>query len=455
MHAPLEAMRAYFDSGKTRPVSFRKEQLSRLKTALTGQEDALLSALHQDLRKPAAEAYVTELGLVHEEIRHTLRHLDGWSRPTRRPTPLAFFPSSSVILKEPLGVVLVIAPWNYPLMLLLQPLIGALAAGNCVLCKPSEFAPATAAVLASLLGSLFPSEYVGVLQGDGRTVLPPLLASGRPDHIFFTGSIPVGREILRMAAPQLIPSTLELGGKSPVIVDHTARLDVAARRIVQGKFINAGQTCVAPDYLLVHHSVKEALVQALRTQIHAFFGDDPFVSPDYGRIIHAGRFQTLTAYVSQGRILSGGASSAEDLYIAPTLLDEVPVDSPLMKEEIFGPLLPIFTYDTREEALAFVRTRPWPLALYVFTGERAFADFFLREVPFGGGCVNNALVHFGNASLPVGGIGYSGMGRYHGVESFRTFTHEKSVTRTGTWLDLQLKYPPYKGKLKIFKRFFR
>jgi aldehyde dehydrogenase (NAD+) len=448
-------MKAYFESGKTRPVSFRKKQLALLKAALTAREDALLAALHQDLHKPAAEAYVTELGLVHEEIRHTLRHLAGWAKPTRRSTPLAFFPSSSVVLKEPLGVVLVIAPWNYPLMLLLQPLVGAIAAGNCVLCKPSEFAPATAAVLEALLGALFPPEYVGVLQGDGRTVLPELLISGRPDHIFFTGSIPVGREILRMAAPQLIPSTLELGGKSPVIVDHTARLDVAARRIVQGKFINAGQTCVAPDYLLVHRSIKDSLVDELRKQIRTFFGDDPFVSPDYGRIIHTGRFNTLAGYLAQGRVLSGGGTSAEDLYIAPTLMDEVSTDSPLMQEEIFGPLLPVFAYDTREDALAFVRTRPWPLALYVFSEERSFTDFFLREVSFGGGCVNNTLVQFGNAALPVGGIGYSGMGRYHGVESFKTFTHEKPVTRSGTWLDLTLKYPPYAGKLKIFKRFFR
>lgn len=448
-------MRAYFDSGVTLPVSFRKAQLSRLKTALRVHESALLEALHQDLRKPAAEAYATEIGQVHQEITHVLRHLGRWVRPERRPTPLAFFPSGSAVLKEPLGVVLIIAPWNYPLMLLLHPLVGALAAGNCALCKPSEFAPATGALLERILGELFPPEYVGVLQGDGREVLPPLLSKSRPDHIFFTGSIPVGREILHMAAPQLIPVTLELGGKSPAIVDRTARLASTARRIVQGKFINAGQTCVAPDYLLVHHTLKDALVEALRVQIGVFFGNDPRTSPDYARIIHAGRFQKLSHYLRQGRVVCGGETDAEDRYIAPTILDEVSLESPLMLEEIFGPLLPVFTYDTREEALAFVRARPWPLALYVFGEDRAFADFFIRHVPFGGGCVNNTLVHFGNPDLPVGGIAYSGMGRYHGLESFRTFTHYKSVTRSGTWIDLRLKYPPYAGKLRLFKRFFR
>ncbi|TDW99978.1 aldehyde dehydrogenase [Dinghuibacter silviterrae] len=455
MHASLAAMKAFVDSGQTRPVAFRKQQLSRLKAALHRHEDALLEALHRDLRKPAVEAYATELGQVHQEITHTLRHLDAWARPDRRSTPLAFFPSRSVVYKEPLGVVLVIAPWNYPLMLLLHPLVGAIAAGNSVLCKPSEFAPATAVLIEQILGELFPPEYVGVLQGDGRLVLPPLLAQGRPDHIFFTGSIPVGREILSMAAPPLIPVTLELGGKSPCIVGPTVDLLPAARRIVQGKFINAGQTCVAPDYLLVHRSIKAAFLDAVLSQLRAFFGEDPRSSPDYARIVHAGRFAKLTGYLPQGRILHGGDHDVADLYIGPTLLDDVSPDSPLMEEEIFGPLLPIFTYDTTEEALAFIRARPWPLALYVFSSDRSFADFFLREVPFGGGCVNNTLVHFGNPSLPVGGIAYSGMGRYHGFESFRIFSHFKSVTRSGTWLDLRLKYPPYAGKLRLFKWFFR
>lgn len=454
MHVPLESMRTWYDTGQTRPLSFRRAQLLRLKEALRVHETELLDALYRDLHKAPAEAYATELGQVHQEITHTLRHLNRWARPERRPTPLAFFPSSSVVHKEPLGVVLVVAPWNYPLMLLLSPLVGALAAGNCVLCKPSELAPATAAALERLLTGLFPPEYVGVLQGDGAAVLPPLLEQARPDHIFFTGSIPVGREILRLAAPGLIPVTLELGGKSPLIVDKDVPLTTTARRIVQGKFINAGQTCVAPDYLLVHAAIRDELVEALRAAIREFFSDDPSASPDYGRIINQRRYEKLRSYLSQGRVLCGGAAAPE-LYIAPTLMDQVSPESPLMQEEIFGPILPIFTYASKEEVLAFVRTRPWPLALYVFSGDRSFTEYFVREIPFGGGCVNNTLVHFGNASLPVGGIALSGLGRYHGEESFRTFTHYKSITRTGTWLDLKLKYPPYGGKLKLFKKFFR
>jgi aldehyde dehydrogenase (NAD+) len=258
-----------------------------------------------------------------------------------------------------------------------------------------------------------------------------------------------------MAADRLIPVTLELGGKSPCIVGPTVDVLPAARRIVQGKFINAGQTCVAPDYLLVHRSIALVFVEALVAQLRAFFGEDPRSSPDYARIIHAGRFATLASYLSQGRILHGGDHALDDLYIGPTLLDEVPPDSPLMTSEIFGPLLPIFTYDTKADALAFIRRHPWPLALYVFSSDRSFSDTFLHAIPFGGGCVNNTLVHFGNPSLPVGGIAYSGMGRYHGFESFRIFSHFKSVTRSATWPDLRLKYPPYAGKMRLFKRFFR
>lgn len=457
MPASLKSMRAWYDTGQTRPLSFRRTQLLRLKAALRAHEAKLLDALHKDLHKSAAEAYATELGQVHQEITHTLHNLGRWAKPERRPTPLAFFPSTSIVLKEPLGVVLVVAPWNYPLMLLLSPLAGALAAGNCVLCKPSELAPATASVLERLLTGLFPPEYVGVLQGDGAAVIPPLLEEGRPDHIFFTGSIPVGREILRLAAPGLIPVTLELGGKSPLIVDKDVPPVIAARRIVQGKFINAGQTCVAPDYVLVDESIRDRLVEALIAAIREFFGDDPAASPDYGRIINQRRFDKLRSYLSQGRVLCGGAADAanDGLYIAPTLMDQVSPESPLMQEEIFGPILPIYTYATKEEALEFVRGRPWPLALYVFSGDRDFSNYFVNEIPFGGGCINNTLVHFGNASLPVGGIALSGLGRYHGEESFRTFTHYKSITRTGTWLDLKLKYPPYGDKLKLFKKFFR
>jgi len=455
MHTILAPLRAYFDSGRTRPIPFRKEQLSRLRTALKASEAALLDALHRDLRKPAAEAYATEIGQVIQEISHTLRELDNWAKPQRKPTPLAFFPSRSFIVKEPLGVVLIVAPWNYPLQLLLMPLVGALAAGNCAVCKPSELAPATGEVLEKMLSEVFPRDYVCVLQGDGAIVIPELLREGRPDHIFFTGSIPVGREMLRMAAPQLIPVTLELGGKSPVVVDRSADIVTAARRIVLGKFVNAGQTCIAPDYLLVHRSVQIPLVKALEDQIRAFYGDDPRSSPDYGRIIHAGRFHKLSGYLQQGHICWGGQTDEDDLYIAPTLMDEVSPDNALLQEEIFGPILPIVPFDAKEEALAFIRQRPWPLALYVFAGDKGFTNYFVHGLSFGGGCINNTLVHFGNPDLPVGGVAYSGMGSYHGFDSFRTFSHHKSITQSATWPDLTVKYPPYKGKLTLFKRFFR
>jgi aldehyde dehydrogenase (NAD+) len=451
----MSEMRAYFESGVTRPAAFRKEQLRKLKAAIVLRESALLSALHEDLGKSPEEAYVTEIGQVLHEISYALRHLDSWMKPERIATPLAYFPSRSTILKEPLGIVLIIAPWNYPLMLLLSPLVGAIAAGNCMVCKPSEHAPATSAALASLLGDTFPSSFIQVLEGDGAEVIPALLALERPDHILFTGSIPVGREILKLAAPGLVPVTLELGGKSPAIVDGTADLGVTARRIVQGKFINAGQTCVAPDYLLVHASLRERLIEALRAAIVDFFGENPAASPDYGRIINAGRFRKLKGFLSAGRIIQGGQTDEQALYIAPTLLDEVPADSPIMQEEIFGPLLPIMTFEDREELSTMIGRHPQPLALYVFSEDRRWVEELVRSISFGGGCINNTLVHFGNPALPVGGIGYSGMGRYHGRESFRTFSHLKSVTRSGTWIDPKVKYPPYKGKMKIFRFFFR
>jgi aldehyde dehydrogenase (NAD+) len=451
----MQQLRQFFDSGATRSYEWRRQQLQKLQQAILEHDPAIHQALHADLRKSPEEAYGSETGLVLSEIRHTLAHLKKWMRPRSVRTNLVNWPSSSRIYRDPLGVVLIIAPWNYPLQLALLPLAGAIAAGNAVVLKPSELAPATAILLEKILTSLFPPDYVRVIQGDGAVVVPALLSNFRFDHIFFTGSVPTGRSIYRLAAQDLVPVTLELGGKSPAVVEKDADLVTTARRIVLGKFTNAGQTCIAPDYLLLHADIKDRLLQQLQVTIKKFYGDDPQKSPDYSRIIHARRFDTLVSYLSQGRIVSGGQYDKEDLFIAPTLLENVALDEPLMTEEIFGPLLPVFTYRTMEEALAIIRRHPGPLAFYLFTKDKGIQKRWMEKLPFGGGCINNTDWHFTNHHLPFGGIGNSGIGAYHGKYTFDTFSHAKPVMRTPVFIDPAIKYPPFKGKLKWFKIFMR
>lgn len=444
-------MRAFFEGGATQSYQFRKEQLTKLKKAILNHSDLLQQALYTDLKKSPEEAWITETGFVLSEISNALRNLQKWMAPETVSTNLLNLPSKSYLLTEPLGVVLIIAPWNYPFQLLFTPLVGAIAAGNSIVLKPSEFAPATGAVVKKIIDETFVSEYIFVAEGDGATVIPALMDSFVFDHIFYTGSTAVGKIIYQAAAKNLVPVTLELGGKSPCVVEADADIAVAAKRIAMTKFSNAGQMCVAPDYLLVHETRKEALVAAFKKTLQQFFGDDPSQSDEYGRIINEKQFDRLATYLQQGNILAGGTTNRHQLYIAPTIMDAVKLDSPVMQEEIFGPILPIFTFTTMEQANAIIARHKNPLAFYLFTSSNKKEQQWFRAIPFGGGCVNNAALHLTNHSLPFGGRGFSGTGQYHGKFSYETFSHKKGIMKTPTWIDPSAKYPPFKGKLKLFK----
>jgi len=451
----LAALRSYFNSGATKPYTFRKQQLLALKEAVVAHEEAIYAALFTDLKKSKEECWVTENGFFLAELNDTLKHLKEWMQAEAAHTNLLNLPSSSRIEKEPLGVVLAIGPWNYPFQLLFTPLLGAIAAGNCVVLKPSEFAPATAAVMQKIVESAFSKEYVLYVPGDGATVIPEMLNNFTFDHIFYTGSTAVGKIIYKMAAERLVPVTLELGGKSPCVVEEDANINIAAKRIVMTKFSNAGQMCVAPDYVLVHASKKDELVKALKNKIIQFFGKRPEESENYGKLINERQFNRVTGYLMQGNKLHGGRYNADTLFIEPTLLDNVQIDAQVMKEEIFGPVLPILSFTTKEEALQIIAHNPNPLAFYVFTSSSEKEKQWLDAVPSGGACVNNASWHLTNPSLPFGGRGFSGTGAYHGRYSFDTFSHKKAVMKTPTWFDPALKYPPLKGKLGIFKWIIR
>ncbi|MGC4037914.1 MAG: aldehyde dehydrogenase [Chitinophagaceae bacterium] len=446
----LQRMQHYFQTGNTRSFEFRKQQLQTLKMTVLKYEDEIYAALYSDLKKSKEESYATELGLLLAEINVTLKNLRRWMQPQRVGTDLVNLPSGSKIYTDSLGVVLIISPWNYPLQLLLLPLVGAIAGGNCVVLKPSELAPSTAAIIEKMITEIFPKEYVAVMQGDGARIIPEMMNSFRFDHVFYTGSIPVGKIIYQLAAKDLVPVTLELGGKSPAIVEEGANLDVAARRIVLGKFLNAGQTCIAPDYLLVHESVKENLLAKIKTVIENFYTAEPSESYDYGKIINERRFDKLISYLADGTIITGGQSDKEKLYIAPTVMDDVAKNSSLWSEEIFGPILPVKTYVSTDEAIDYVKGSN-PLAFYLFTANKKKERQWIAEVPFGGGCINNTDWHFTNHNLPFGGVGNSGLGAYHGKYSFDTFTRKKAVLKTPAWFDPSIKYPPFKGKLKLFK----
>lgn len=451
----LTAMRSYFNSGATKPYAFRKQQLLALKQAVTAHEEEIYAALYTDLKKSKEECWVTENGFFLAELNHTVRHLKEWMEPEPAHTNLLNLPSSSRVMHEPLGVVMVIGPWNYPFQLLFTPLLGAIAAGNCVVLKPSEFAPATAAVMQKIIESAFSKEYVLYAPGDGATVIPEMMNHFTFDHVFYTGSTAVGKIIYKMAAERLVPVTLELGGKSPCVVEADANINITAKRIVMTKFSNAGQMCVAPDYVLVHASEKEALVAALKNKIIQFFGDKPEESENYGKLINEKQFNRVVNYLSQGNLLHGGSYDKDKLFIEPTLLDKVNTDASVMKDEIFGPVLPILSFHTPEEALAIIDKNPNPLAFYVFTSDSGKEKQWLDAVPSGGACVNNTSWHLTNPSLPFGGRGFSGTGAYHGKYSFDTFSHKKAVMKTPAWFDPALKYPPLKGKLGIFKWIIR
>ena len=447
----LQRLRSYFNSGITKEYNFRKEQLKKLKTSILKHEQDLYDALYADLKKSAEETWVTETGLVISELNAAMKNLHFWMQPENVETNLLNIPSSSKVLKEPLGVVLIIGPWNYPFQLLINPLVGAIAAGNCAVLKPSEFASATDAVMKKVIEEVFPPEYVLYVQGDGATVVPEMMNNFTFDHVFYTGSTVVGKIIYKMAAEKLVPVTLELGGKSPCVVESDANIKVAARRIAIAKFSNAGQMCVAPDYVLVHESIKERFISAITGVIKNFFTDRPEQNYNYGKIINEKQFDRIVNYLSNAKIVFGGRTDKQQLFIEPTLLDNVSINDAVMNEEIFGPVLPVISFKTKEEALQIIDQHPNPLAFYVFTSSNAKENEWLGSVPFGGGCVNNASWHLTNHHLPFGGRGFSGTGNYHGKYSFDTFSHKKAVMKTPIWFDPAIKYPPFKGKLKLFK----
>jgi aldehyde dehydrogenase (NAD+) len=434
-------LKQYFATGATRPVAFRKLQLDALGAAINRYEKRLTDALKTDLGKSAQEAYLTEISLLKSEIRLHRRHLTRWSKPRRVPTPIHLWPSRSRIRPEPLGTALIIAPWNYPVQLLLSPLVGAISSGCNALLKPSEFTPAVSAVLQELIRETFPPEYISLIQGD-HTVGAELLQH-RFDMIFFTGSTEVGRKVMLAAAEHLTPVVLELGGKSPCIVDQDADLTVAARRIAWGKGINAGQTCIAPDHLLVHRSVRAELMTRLREAFVEQYGQAPAQSAYYPSIVHQRAFDRLEGYLERGGVFWGGERDREQRRFAPVILDEVDAGHPAMQSEIFGPVLPVLPFDSLDEAIATVNAGEKPLALYYFGGEAGAASV-LERTSSGGACINDTIMHIANHHLPFGGVGSSGTGKYHGYESFRAFTHERAVVYTPTWLELPFRYAPFR-----------
>lgn len=452
-NALIQKQRNFFDDDNTRSYSFRKQQLTKLKNVIKQHEQEILNALHQDLGKSDFEGYVSEVGFLYEEINVALKHLNRWMKPKKVSSGLLNFPSKSYISKEPKGVTLIIGPWNYPFQLLLAPVVASMAAGNTCIIKPPEQTPAIAELIEKFITSNFDAAYLAVVQGEGQEVVPKLMNNHRFDHVFFTGSVPVGKKIAEMAAPKLVPCTLELGGKSPVIVDASANLKVAAKRIAFGKWLNAGQTCVAPDYLLVHKSVQAEFEKLLIQTIKDFYGEKPLQSEDYGNIVNKDRFDKLIGYLQNQAIAFGGEADENNLSIAPTLINAVNLDSDLMQEEIFGPILPIISYSNTQEAINLIEQHPFPLALYVFAEKEEVQKAFTEKISFGGGMINNTVLHLTNTNLPFGGVGSSGFGNYHGKYGFDTFSHTKAIMKTATWFDLKQKYPPYNTfVLKIIKR---
>lgn len=448
----VDAQRAYFMKGETFDVRFRLEALDKLKKAIKRHEQDLLEAIQTDLGKSAAEAYMCEVGLTLSEISHFQKHLKCWSRTRIKHTPLTNFASKSMIIQEPYGVVLIMSPWNYPVLLALEPLVGAIAAGNTVVLKPSAYSPATSAVMATMIEDTFAPEYISVVKG-GRAENQSLLEQ-KFDYIFFTGGVQVGKLVMQKAAEHLTPITLELGGKSPCVIDHTANLRIAARRIVFGKWLNCGQTCIAPDYALVEESVHDEFVRLLIEEEKKMYGEDAMQNKNYGKMINRKHFDRVFGLIEQSKVVLGGKADEASLRIEPTILDHVTAEDAVMQEEIFGPILPVLTVKNTQEAYDFIQNRPHPLALYLFTSDKKTEKLFQERVAFGGGCINDTIIHIATNNLPFGGVGNSGMGSYHGKKSFETFSHAKSVVKKYTWLDLPLRYQPYMKWKDAMVRFF-
>ncbi len=446
----LKKQRQFFEKGITKKYGFRIQALSRLERALEEWEDDIKEALWKDLHKAPSESYMAEIGLCKSEIKYMKSHLHKWTKPNYVPMSLTQFPAKTYRLAEPYGVTLIMAPWNYPVLLCLEPLINAIAAGNCVVLKPSAYAPNVSKVLHDMLVSIYPEKYVAVIEG-GREVNQELLEQ-RFDYIFFTGGVSVGKLVLKKAAEHVTPVTLELGGKSPCIVDETIDVKMAAKRIVFGKLLNAGQTCVAPDYVVVHASVKDSLLEALKVELVKALGKSPLDNEEYPKIVNERHFERLQELYKDEKIVVGGYVKEETRQIAPTILDEITLHSKVMQEEIFGPILPVLTYKNREQLKEIINHFEKPLAFYLFTNSKKMMKWTEKTFSYGGGCVNDTIVHLATSHMPFGGVGHSGMGGYHGKVGFETFSHMKSIVRKWRFLDLPMRYHPYtEWKDKILK----
>ncbi|MGM3306715.1 aldehyde dehydrogenase [Anabaena sp. WFMT] len=449
----IRQQRNYFSKGKTKEINFRLQQLTILRQLIIDNELAIIQALQADLQKPELEAVTSEIILALKEIELAIKNLRNWTKPKKAAIPWQLLPASAQIKPEPLGLVLIIGAWNYPFQLVILPLIGAIAAGNCAVIKPSEISTHTSHLLAEIISKYFDSAYISIIAG-GVETSQQLLAE-KFDHIFFTGSPHVGKLVMAAAAKHLTPVTLELGGKNPCIVDTDIHFEHTARRIIWGKFINAGQTCIAPDYLLVNKKIKDKLLTNLEKCLKEFYGDHPDKSQDYARIINQKHFDKLVAFLKNGEIVVGGETKAHELYIAPTLIQNVSFTDSIMQEEIFGPILPIIEYTDIEEAINWVNSQPKPLALYLFSQNEFLQQQVLQATSSGAVCLNETVIHFTVPSLPFGGVGNSGIGSYHGKSSFDTFSHYKSILQNPFWIDIKLRYAPYKGKLSILRQLFK
>lgn len=442
----VTAHRDFFDTGKTLDVGFRRDSLMKLKSALLRHEDKIYSAFREDLRKPRFEVFGTEIGMILKEIHLHTKKVRKWAKPRKVLPDILNFPSTSHILQQPHGVVLIMSPWNYPLQLALLPLVGAISAGNCVMLKPAHYSKHVSELIREILSETFDPAYISVITG-GREVNQDILDQ-RFDYIFFTGSPALGKIVMEKASRHLTPVTLELGGKSPCIVEPDALVNTAAQRICFGKFLNAGQTCIAPDHLFVHVHAKEKLIKSIKECIRRFYGDDPEQSPDYGRIVNREHFDRLEGLMrSAGKIIHGGRTNRDTRYIEPTLIDRITPDDPIMQEEIFGPLLPILDYTRLEDVIGIINKGEKPLAMYFFSESRSKSSKLLSSTSSGGGCINDTIMHVSNPRMPFGGVGNSGMGCYHGKFSFDTFSHQRSILRKATLFNPTIAYPPYGNKL--------
>ena len=451
----IDEQRQYFYSGQTKQISFRKQQLINLKNAILKYEKEIIQALYDDLHKSEFEAYATEIGLVLESLGFMIKKIDSWSKPVAVKTPIQFQPGKSFIVRDPYGVVCIIAPFNFPFQLIMEPLMGAIVGGNTAIIKPSEFSVHTTAVIKKIVSEIFPPHYVRIVEGEKELVQELIHAPF--DYIFFTGSVAVGKLVMRAASDRLTPISLELGGKSPVIIDETANLDVAAKRLVWAKFTNAGQSCTSPDYVYVHEKVYDTFIQKLTSTVNEFYGENAAKSPDFGRIINERHFDRIASILEKdaAKISVGGTTNRDDLYIEPTILENVSWSDAVMQDELFAPILPLLKYSELRDAISDIRKIPKPLAAYLFSENKKTIDYFLAELQFGGGCINDVMTHVGNVHLPFGGVGHSGVNVYHGKASFETFTHPKSILKRSTKLASNLSFPPYKQKVNIVRKIIK